>query len=127
MLVALAGPFMNLVLALVGSLAIVVLVKAGVVSPALLSALITYVVLLNFVLMFFNLIPIGPLDGATVLAGLLPPSMQRIADLNRRYGMLVLLVLFLSPSIGLPGFGIIMRPIYRLVHAWVGLLGVGLA
>ena len=60
---------------------------------------------LNFVLLFFNLIPLGPLDGAAVLAGLLPPSMQRIAELNRKYGMLVLLVLFLSPSMGLPGAG----------------------
>jgi Zn-dependent protease len=127
MLVAAAGPFMNLVLAVIGSLVVVALTRAGVLSPALQRGLIAYIVVLNLVLLFFNLIPLGPLDGAAVLAGLLPPSMQRIAELNRRYGMLILLVLFLSPSMGLPGLGLIMAPVYRLIGAWVHLLGVGAA
>jgi len=127
MLVAAAGPFMNLVLAVIGSIAIVMLTRAGVLSPALQRALIGYVVVLNFVLLFFNLIPLGPLDGAAVLAGLLPPSMQRITELNRKYGMLILLVLFLSPSMGLPGLGVIMTPVYRLVGVWLNLLGMGVA
>jgi Zn-dependent protease len=127
MLVAAAGPFMNLVLALVGSIVIVMLTRAGVLSPTLQRALIGYVVVLNFVLLFFNLIPLGPLDGAAVLAGLLPPSMQRIAELNRKYGMLVLLVLFLSPSMGLPGLGVVMAPLYRLIGVWLNLIGMGAA
>ena len=127
MLVAAAGPFMNLVLALVGSIVIVMLTRAGVLSPTLQRALIGYVVVLNFVLLFFNLIPLGPLDGAAVLAGLLPPSMQRIAELNRKYGMLVLLVLFLSPSMGLPGLGVVMAPLYRLIGVWLNLIGMGVA
>jgi Zn-dependent protease len=125
MLVAAAGPFMNLVLAVVGSIVIVVLTKAGVLPPSLQQALIGYVVILNITLMIFNLIPLGPLDGATVLAGLLPPSLQRINELNRKYGMLVLLFLFLSPSMGLPGLGFILRPVYGLVGVWVRLLGMG--
>ena len=51
---------------------------------------------LNFVLLFFNLLPLGPRRGGGAgrpVAAL----MQRIAELNRKYGMLVLLVLFLSP------------------------------
>jgi Zn-dependent protease len=127
MLVAAAGPFMNLVLAVVGSAVIVLLTRAGVLAPALQRALIGYVVVLNFVLLFFNLIPLGPLDGATVLAGLLPPSMQRIAELNRKYGMLILLVLFLSPSMGLPGLGIIMTPAYAVIGGWLRLIGLGAA
>ena len=127
MLVAAAGPFMNLVLAVVASIAIVALSHAGVLSPSLQKALIGYIVGLNLVLMFFNLIPLGPLDGAAVLAGLLPPSMQRIAELNRKYGMLILLVLFLSPSLGLPGLRLIMAPAYRVIGAWVQMLGGGAA
>jgi Zn-dependent protease len=127
MLVAAAGPFLNLVLAVVSSLAIVALARAGVLSLALQRGLIAYIVVLNLVLLFFNLIPLGPLDGAAVLAGLLPPSMQRIAELNRKYGMLILLVLFLSPSMGLPGLGLIMAPVHRLLGAWVRRLGVGAA
>jgi Zn-dependent protease len=127
MLVAAAGPFMNLVLAVVGSIVIMMLARAGVLSSTLQRALIGYVVVLNFVLLFFNLIPLGPLDGAAVLAGLLPPSMQRLAEVNRKYGMLVLLVLFLSPSMGLPGLGVIMTPVYRLVGVWLNLLGMRVA
>ena len=127
MLVAAAGPFMNLVLAVISSLAIVALARAGVLSPALQRGLIGYIVVLNLVLLFFNLIPLGPLDGAAVLAGLLPPSMQRIAELNRKYGMLVLLVLFLSPSMGLPGLGVVMAPLYRLIGVWLNLIGMGVA
>jgi len=127
MLVAAAGPFMNLVLAFVGSVVIVVLTKAGVLPHKLQIALIGYVVLLNISLMIFNMIPLGPLDGAAVLAGLLPPSMERINELNRKYGMLVLLFLFLSPSMGLPGLAFILRPVYALVGAWMGVFGLGVA
>jgi Zn-dependent protease len=125
MLVAAAGPFMNLVLAVVGSLAVVALTRAGVLPTAVRDALIGYVVVLNLVLLFFNLIPIGPLDGAAVLAGLLPPSLHRINEVNRKYGMLILLLLFMGPSIGLPGLGLIMAPAYRLIAGWVHMLGVG--
>jgi Zn-dependent protease len=113
MLVAAAGPFMNLVLAVIVSIVIVALGKAGVLSPILQEGLIRYLLLLNIVLLFFNLIPLGPLDGAAVLAGLLPPSMSRIAELNRKYGMLVLLVLFFTP-----GLGLMMRPVYHLAAIW---------
>jgi Zn-dependent protease len=125
MLVAAAGPFMNLVLAVVGSLVVVALTRAGVVSAGVRDALITYIVVLNLLLLFFNLIPIGPLDGAAVLAGLLPASLNRINEVNRKYGMLILLVLFMAPSIGLPGLGLIMAPVYRLIEGWKHMLGVG--
>jgi len=118
MLVAAAGPFMNLVLAVFVSIVIVVLGKAGVLNPTLQVAMVRYLLLLNIMLLFFNLIPIGPLDGAAVLAGLLPPSMSRIVEINRKYGMLVLLALFFTR-----GLSIIMTPAYRVAEAWVGLLG----
>ena len=117
MLVAAAGPFMNLVLAVFMSAVIVILGKAGLLSPVLMQTLIGYLVLLNIMLMFFNLIPLGPLDGATVLEGVLPKSMHRLAELNRKYGMLVLLLLFFTPALAL-----LMRPVYSLAGAWVGLL-----
>ena len=67
--------------------------------------------------MFFNLIPLGPLDGAAVLDGVLPRSLSRIGELNRKYGMLVLMVLFFSP-----GLRWIMQPVYRLAGVWIGWL-----
>jgi Zn-dependent protease len=117
MLVAAAGPFMNLVLALIASIVIVVLGKAGVLSPVLEVLLIRYLLLLNIMLFFFNLIPIGPLDGASVLAGLLPASMHRIVEINRKYGMLILLALFFTR-----GLSLLMTPAYYLAALWVGVL-----
>ena len=117
MLVAVAGPFMNLLLAVLVSIAMVALGKAGVLSLGLQEAMIRYFLLLNIVLMFFNLIPVGPLDGAAVLAGLIPGA-RRFHELNRKYGMLVLLVLFFSP-----GLRFVMGPVYAFAGAWVGLLG----
>lgn len=122
MLVAAAGPFMNLVLAIVTSIVIVALGKAGILPAAVRDWMITYLLVLNIVLLFFNLLPIGPLDGAAVLAGLLPQSMVRIVELNRKYGMLILLLLFFAPSLGIPGLGLIMSPVYRLAARWVNLL-----
>ena len=122
MLVAAAGPFMNLVLAVLTSIVIVALGKAGILSAAVRDWMISYLLVLNIVLLFFNLLPIGPLDGAAVLAGLLPRSMYRIVELNRKYGMLILLALFFAPSLGVPGLGLIMSPVYRLARHWVNLL-----
>ena len=74
-------------------------------------------------LMFFNLLPLGPLDGATVLAGLLPRSMDPFVEWNQRYGTLILLILLIAPTLKLPGLGVIMAPAMRIADAWaVGLV-----
>ena len=122
MLVAAAGPFMNLVLAVFASVVIVILGKVGVLSPVLMQTLIGYLVVLNIMLLFFNLIPLGPLDGAAVLEGLLPRSMSRVVELNRKYGMLVLLLLFFAPQLGVPGLNFVLRPAYFVAGVWIDLL-----
>ena len=117
MLVSAAGPAMNFVLAIVGSMVFLLLGKTGHLSPPVASALVRYVLALNLVLMFFNLIPLPPLDGGAVLAGVLPESLQIVPRTLQRYGMLLFFVLFLS------GFlGIVMRPAYHLIEVWVGAL-----
>lgn len=117
MLVALAGPMMNLLMALIGSVAFLVAAKVGA-SEGVKDGILQFVLGLNVTLMFFNLLPIGPLDGATVLAGLLPRSMDPFVDWNQRYGTLILLVLLVAPSLHLPGLSVIMAPVNRLADAW---------
>ena len=73
-LIAAAGPGTNIALALIFGL--MIRAAAVTMSPALLSAFGT-IVLLNLVLALFNLIPIPPLDGSKVLSGILPGGLAR--------------------------------------------------
>lgn len=74
---------------------------------------LSVIVLLNLILAFFNLLPVGPLDGAGVVEGLLPiRAARKFSDFSRRWGMIMLLVV------------IVFRPITDiLVWGPVSLLG----
>jgi Zn-dependent protease len=113
MLVALMGPAMNLLLAVLISVVVLALAKAGAIRLPLATALVRYVVFLNLVLMFFNLIPLPPLDGANVLAGFLPEKLQIVPQTLRRYGTLLFLVLYLSGV-----FSFVMKPAFHFAAAW---------
>ena len=117
MLVAVAGPLMNLLLAIAGSIVFVVLGKVGALNDAVADALVRYVLALNLALMFFNLLPVPPLDGGTVLAGILPDSVQFIIRPLERYGIILLFVLMYSGAVGY-----LMRPAYQLTAIWNGAL-----
>ena len=98
LIVALAGPASNIILA--AFLAVIVravnwgmgigqvVSDLGFVS-AFLSLLIV-MVQLNLFLAFFNLIPIFPLDGFSVLLGLLPPNLAFRYEQTRQWGMILL-------------------------------------
>lgn len=116
-LVSLMGPVMNLILAVVVSLVFLALAKAGVLSATVADGLIRYLLALNIMLMFFNLLPVPPLDGGAVLAGLLPPRLQYIPKALQRYGVFVLFLLFLTPLLRF-----IMWPAYQLTALWAGAL-----
>lgn len=113
MLVSLAGPGMNLLLAILASIVFVLLGKSGKLPPAVATVLLRYVLALNLVLMFFNLIPLPPLDGGAVLAAILPDSLQFIPRALERYGMILFFILFLSGVLG-----VFMRPAYALIGIW---------
>jgi Zn-dependent protease len=104
MWVALAGPVSNLLLAVVGSIPF----WFGLVDPAIGSAgflpsashLFTEFVWINLILLFFNLIPIAPLDGEKVAMHLLPSAGKEALMRIRPYSwMVLLLVVFLVPQV----------------------------
>lgn len=110
MLVAIAGPAMNLIMALVVSIIIVIAAKFHA-PDRLLNTIFHYLVRLNISLMVFNLIPIPPLDGGSVLAWALPRSMHNVVDFLARYGGFILLLMVISPSLGLPLLSVVGYPI----------------
>ncbi len=105
MLVSAAGPFSNLMMAIVTSIPF----KAGLLEPTFystsrvlpsLSFLLTQFIWINLVLLFFNLIPLFPLDGEKVLAHFLPPGGQDILNRLRPNGPMILMLLFFLGSFG---------------------------
>lgn len=101
-IVAAAGPFSNLVLALLAAIPFRMGVLdtfnfdpngIGGILPNL-ETLLIYFILINLTLMLFNLIPIPPLDGSKILAGFAPREWEPFLFQLERYGPLLLMALF---------------------------------
>jgi Zn-dependent protease len=58
-----------------------------------LSSTLIASVWINLVLCIFNLLPIPPLDGSKILAGLLPPDLARSYASFEKYGFLLIILL----------------------------------
>ncbi len=106
---AVAGPAINFVLAVISALLCKMLLNAllaaepGDILPniaVLLLAMLHASVWINLVLCIFNLLPVPPLDGSRILAGILPPSMAQGWIKIERYGFVILLVLMMTGVIG---------------------------
>jgi Zn-dependent protease len=89
--VSLAGPLSNFAIAAVCAIPLR-LGSAEALGPNYVEILF-YMVLFNCVLGIFNLIPIPPLDGSSVVLGLLPPRQQWSLRPYLQYGPLLLLAL----------------------------------
>ena len=116
--IAAAGPVMNLLLAVVVWNGFLALRGAGV-GFVFLPGPQTFVLLLvriNLLLMLFNLIPLGPLDGHWILPHLLPAAGARwYRYYNARFGSYALFGLILLSFVGVPVFRTLMAIAARLV------------
>lgn len=123
MLVAVAGPAMNMLLAVLCALAVRGLETgaADIVPGSLAYRIIEPLyymckvgVSINLALAVFNLLPLPPLDGSNILAGFLPPlAAMRYMSLGR-WGFFILLLLAVTGVLGM-----ILQPpvtfLYRLL------------
>jgi Zn-dependent protease len=121
MLVAAAGPAMNILFGVLISLVWAILNWSGVTLNGFLQVGLHNAIFLNFILAFFNLIPAPPLDGGTVLAGLLPDRLQRDYEEYAKYGIFVVMAFFIIRPLSI----VFVWPATKLYHLWaVSVLGL---
>ena len=110
MLVALAGPGSNLVMALLSAVLLGLLVRVGGPNQGLLMLFVAQnlfnFIIINVSLGLFNLLPIPPFDGSHVVEGLLPRPAARVYASFRTKGLLVVFALivvlpYLMPNLHL--------------------------
>jgi len=119
MLVAAAGPASNLVLAIIAAVVLRQLplttdniANLDVSGP--LAIITSQTIGINVLLAVFNMIPIPPLDGGNVLAGLLPGRLGDVFDYLRPYGFLIIYIMMLTGALGS-----LIGPTYYFLLSWL--------
>ena len=115
MMVGLIGPITNIVIALLFALAINGLATDANINGTMISILFIAGAV-NVILAVFNLIPIPPLDGSSIIERFLPEKYMRGYDTFRQYSMIVLI--FLSLGSG----GLLNRIFDPAIDLWIRLL-----
>lgn len=113
-IVAVAGAFSNILLALAFGLILRVMLYYKLVNQAFFE-LAGFVVLINMTLALFNLIPIPPLDGSKILSAVLPYKWQSLLYHLEKYGLILILA-----------FVFLVWPFFNQVIGSLFLLLVGL-
>ncbi len=108
MLVAAAGPLINIILAWGLSKLYTWPLLSNV------SYVFGWAVLFNLTLAVFNMMPIPPLDGSRIVMGLLPPNLARQYARLEPIGFIIVIVLL---QLGMLKF---LYPLISLVADWIG-------
>ena len=111
-LVALARPFSNLVMAFIWSLLKLTLLLSMPGNVFLLK-MVNAGIVVNLVLFAFNLFPLPPMDGGRIMLSLLPPQMAYQFAKVERYGFFILMGLI---YLGVTSYW--MRPV-MMIGRWV--------
>ncbi|GIW76022.1 MAG: site-2 protease family protein [Phycisphaerae bacterium] len=119
-LVAVAGPAMNLLLAIVGTVGLGLWIRMGGVDPQSpvqdnARLLLQTFGIFNFALMLFNLLPVPPLDGSRILANLFPAYRNL---LNSQMAQGFMIAIFFALFLG--GAQFIFSASYAM---WSGMIG----
>ncbi|MBF2665187.1 site-2 protease family protein [Listeria seeligeri] len=123
-LVSLAGPISNLLLAIIGVGIYSILLNTSYEYGSVIPTFLMVFVNLNIVLFVFNLIPLPPLDGYQVLIEFLPLSARAKLEPVERYAMLIFLIIALTPISQFtiqPIFNTVIPFIYRMILGFFGL------
>jgi len=119
MMVSVAGPAMNFLLA--GVTAVIMKLVYALpltANTSIILSILQPLLIFNIVLGIFNLLPVPPLDGSKILAGLLPDDKVHWIDSLEQYGVIILLVLVFSGAIGWI-LGPLLNAIIGLLNAFI--------
>ena len=97
LLVALAGPAVNLITAFLALLILQILATAGVEMTTGVRMVFSLIILYNINFAIFNMIPIPPLDGSKVLMSFLPSNLQYKLMSLERYSFIILIFIMMTP------------------------------
>lgn len=122
-IVAIAGPLMNLFLAIVLTLIYCAIEKFFIITStvgSILMYMLLYAISINIGLGVFNLIPLPPLDGSKVIKPFLPYNAKMWFENNERFCSIIFVILWIFGLLS-----IIISPIINLVYK--GIMNLGFA
>ena len=126
MIVSLAGPLMNLLIAAVGGILLRMMITADLLEGffGFVFGVLSTAVFFNLVLFLFNLLPLAPLDGYKIAVGVLPPEYSNWFVRHERETTFALLMLLLiglvSPQMDIL-WGVLGPPLVWLYRLFVGI------
>lgn len=99
-MVSLAGPAANLVVAFVTLLIYAIMLRMDLPITNGIYSVFSLIVIFNVNFAVFNMLPLPPLDGSHILVDLLPPDLAYKYASLERYSFLILIVLMMTPILG---------------------------
>ena len=117
-LVSLAGPAANFVVAFVTLVTMAIISAAGFPMSEGMYMVLSSIMLININFGIFNLLPIPPLDGSHVLRQLLPDELAQKYDELQQYNMIILIIILMTPVVSwvlVPARMIILDIFYGIV------------